>query len=59
MKIILSLFCHSYQFNVIFCIILRKGKWKFVKSDEYCYIGSQAIESQICLQIRKEETIIY
>ncbi len=26
---------------------LEKGKWSFVKTDEYCYIGSQAIETDL------------
>jgi len=26
---------------------LEKGKWSFVKTDEYCYVGSLAIESDL------------
>ena len=26
---------------------LEKGKWNFVKTDEYCYIGSQAIKTDL------------
>ena len=47
MKIFLALF-----FSVTILIsssakALEKGKWSFVKTDEYCYIGSLAIESDL------------
>ena len=28
-------------------LALEKGKWKIVKTDEYCYIGSFAIETDL------------
>ena len=44
MKIILSLFVIVISLMSFSASSLEKGKWKFVKSDEYCYIGSQAIK---------------
>ena len=47
MKIFLGLFfslstLFSYQ-----ALSLEKGKWSFVKTDEYCYIGSLATSSDL------------
>ena len=47
MKIILSLFVIVISLMSFSASSLEKGKWKFVKSDEYCYIGSQAIKSDL------------
>ncbi len=47
MKIILSLFVIVISLMSFSASSLEKGKWKFVKSDEYCYIGSQAIKSYL------------
>ena len=47
MKIILSLFVIFISLMSFSASSLEKGKWKFVKSDEYCYIGSQAIKSDL------------
>ena len=47
MKIILSLFVIVIGLMSFSASSLEKGKWKFVKSDEYCYIGSQAIKSDL------------
>ena len=47
MKVILSFF---WVFSILVsfkAISLEKGKWSFVKTDEYCYIGSLAIESDL------------
>ena len=47
MKIFLGLF---FSLCIIFSqsvISLEKGKWSFVKTDEYCYIGSLATESDL------------
>ena len=47
MKIILSFF---YLVSILFCFqaySIEKGKWGFVKTDEYCYIGSQAIQTDL------------
>ena len=38
----LSLLIISFQ-----VIELEKGKWSFVKTDEYCYIGSLAVETDL------------
>ncbi len=38
----LSLLIISFQ-----VIALEKGKWSFVKTDEYCYIGSLAVETDL------------
>ncbi len=47
MKIFLRLFfslCILVSFKAI---SLEKGEWSFVKTDEYCYIGSIAIETDL------------
>ena len=47
MKIFLGLFfslCIISSFQVS---SLEVGKWNFVKTDEYCYIGSMAIETDL------------
>ncbi len=47
MKIIFSIylsFCLAISFKAF---SLEKGKWNFVKTDEYCYIGSLAIETDL------------
>ena len=58
MKIILGLFLS------IFCLIsfqvksLEKGKWTFVKTDEYCYIGSIATETDLSPEKNRGEFYI-
>ena len=47
MKIILGLFISLYVFLSLPGLTLEKGKWSFVKTDEYCYIGSLAIETDL------------
>ena len=42
MKIILNFFFVFLLFFSSQAIALEKGKWSFVKTDEYCYIGSLA-----------------
>ena len=42
MKIILNFFFVFLLFFSSQSIALEKGKWSFVKTDEYCYIGSLA-----------------
>ena len=58
MKIILYLFC---LFFLLFCSTgysLEKGKWNFVKTDEYCYIGSLAIKSDLSPEKNRGEFYI-
>ena len=47
MKIFLKLFFSFCLFFSTNAISLEKGKWAFVKTDEYCYIGSLAIETDL------------
>ena len=47
MKIFLGLF---FSVSVLLCfsvLSLEKGKWSFVKTDEYCYVGSLAVETDL------------
>ena len=37
---------------------LEKGKWSFVKTDEYCYIGSLAIQSDLSPEKNRGEFYI-
>ena len=58
MKIFLYLFC---LFFLLFCSTgysLEKGKWNFVKTDEYCYIGSLAIKSDLSPEKNRGEFYI-
>ena len=51
-------------FNFIFILFsntayaLEKDKWTFVKDDEYCYIGSIPIETDLSKE-KKKEILIY
>ena len=51
-------------FNLIFFLIsntayaLEKGKWIFVKDDEYCYIGSIPIETDLPKEKKRGDTYI-
>ena len=47
MKIFLKFFLLIYLFGSFEAISLEKGKWSFVKTDEYCYIGSLATETDL------------
>ena len=47
MKVILSFFSIICILISSHAISLEKGKWSFVKTDEYCYIGSLALESDL------------
>ena len=58
MKIILGLF-----FSLCFIIptqvkSLEKGVWTFVKTDEYCYIGSLATDSDLSSEKNRGENYI-
>ena len=51
-------------FNFIFILFsntayaLEKGKWVFVKDDEYCYIGSIPIETDLSKEKKRGDTYI-
>ena len=47
MKIFLAFFFSIYVFLSYNAFSLEKGKWTFTKTDEYCYIGSIAIETDL------------
>tara|TARA_B100001029_G_C14952073_1_gene389391 strand:+ start:416 stop:886 length:471 start_codon:yes stop_codon:yes gene_type:complete len=47
MKIFLKTFFLIYVFISFEATALEKGKWKFVKTDEYCYAGSLATETDL------------
>ena len=51
-------------FNLIFILFsntlyaLEKGKWIFIKNDEYCYIGSIPIETDLPKEKKRGDTYI-
>tara|TARA_B100000575_G_C23136594_1_gene660424 strand:- start:3571 stop:4041 length:471 start_codon:yes stop_codon:yes gene_type:complete len=47
MKIIFIFFSFILLFLSSELLSLEKGKWSFVKTDEYCYIGSLATETDL------------
>tara|TARA_B100001057_G_C22757492_1_gene914395 strand:- start:433 stop:903 length:471 start_codon:yes stop_codon:yes gene_type:complete len=47
MKIILTILYLFFCFVSLQAIGLEKGKWGFVKTDEYCYIGSLATKTDL------------
>ena len=47
MKIFLALFFSLSLLLALKAYSLEKGKWSFVKTDEYCYIGSLPIETDL------------
>ncbi len=47
MKIFLAIFSSIYLIISFPAFSLEEGKWNFVKTDEYCYIGSLAIETDL------------
>ena len=55
MKIILKFLLVLYLALPATLNALEAGKWSFEKTDEYCYIGSLATETDY-QAIRKEET---
>ena len=57
MKIILVIF-FCLTMLPIEAISLEKGKWNFVKTDEYCYIGSLAIETDLSPEKNRGEFYI-
>ncbi len=47
MKIFLSFFLLVYAILSFEAFSLERGQWSFVKTDQYCYVGSIAIESDL------------
>ena len=47
MKIIFTFFYFVFMLISFKVFALEKGIWSFVKTDEYCYIGSLAIETDL------------
>ena len=47
MKIFITFFLLIYIVFSYSVFGLEKGKWSFVKTDEYCYIVSLAVESDL------------
>ncbi len=47
MKIFLRLFFSFCTLMSFKAVSLEKGEWSFVKTDEYCYIGSRAIDTDL------------
>tara|TARA_Y100000768_G_C23842583_1_gene616891 strand:+ start:39 stop:509 length:471 start_codon:yes stop_codon:yes gene_type:complete len=47
MKIIFKFFPLVFLFLSLEALSLEKGRWSFVKTDEYCYIGSIAIKTDL------------
>ena len=51
-------------FNLIFILFsntlyaLEKGKWIFIKNDEYCYVGSIPIETDLPKEKKRGDTYI-
>ena len=58
MKIILGLFFSIFSLISFQAISLEKGKWSFVKTDEYCYIGSIATETDLSPEKNRGEFYI-
>ena len=58
MKIFLGLFFSLCTFFSFQSITLEKGKQSFVKTDEYCYIGSLAIQSDLSPEKNRGEFYI-
>ena len=58
MKIFLGLFFSLCTFISFQAITLEKGKWSFVKTDQYCYVGSLAIQSDLSPEKKRGENYI-
>ena len=54
MKIFLGLFFSLSTLLSYQALTLEKGKWSFVKTDEYCYIGSLATSSDLAPEKNRE-----
>ena len=58
MKIFLGLFFSVCVFLSNIAFSLEKGKWSFVKTDEYCYIGSMPTETDLAKDKKRGEFYI-
>ena len=58
MKIFLALFFSLPYFISFQALSLEKGKWSFVKTDEYCYIGSLATKTDLSPEKNRGEFYI-
>ncbi len=58
MKIFLKFFFLVFIILPFEAFSLEKGQWSFVKTDEYCYIGSLAVESDLSPEKKRGEFYI-
>ncbi len=58
MKKILIIFSIFYLLYNNYAFSIEIGKWKFVKTDEYCYIGSIPIDSDLPKEKKRGENYI-
>ena len=58
MKIILKILTIIFIFLSFQTSAIEKGKWNFVKTDEYCYIGSLSIETDLSPEKQRGEYYI-
>tara|TARA_B100001287_G_scaffold274661_1_gene280427 strand:- start:3345 stop:3815 length:471 start_codon:yes stop_codon:yes gene_type:complete len=58
MNLILRLFFLVFILISSNAISLEKGKWSFIKTDEYCYIGSLAIETDLSPEKKRDDFYI-
>ena len=58
MKIFLIIFSIIYLSLSFSALSLEKGKWSFVKTDEYCYIGSQATKTDLATDKKRGDFYI-
>ena len=58
MKIILKFITIIFIFLSFQTLAIEKGKWNFVKTDEYCYIGSLSIETDLSPEKQRGEYYI-
>ena len=58
MKVILCFFSLIFFLVSSKVFALEKGKWNFVKTDEYCYVGTLAIETDLSPEKNRGEFYI-
>ena len=58
MKIIFTFFSFILMLLAFEAKSLEEGKWSFVKTDEYCYIGSLATETDLSPEKNRGEFYI-
>ena len=58
MKIFINFLLALYVALPINVFALESGKWSFVKGDEYCYIGSLAIDTDLSLDKKRGDYYI-